>query len=434
MEYSKIKRLLDIIMAISLSISLSPILLIISILVKLDSKGPVIFKQKRLGKNGEHFDIYKFRTMSVDNNLYNFSERDKVTKFGKMLRKFGIDEIPQLINIIKGDMSFVGPRPLFVDFIKYYTDEQKKYLQVTPGIFSYNTGACKKENILVKNKLDIKYVDNYSFKQDVNIICDFIINADKIFNYRKSSINGNKFIVQEDLDMLKNNCEKHNNLSEQNIRNKPIEYNGNEINLDIVNKYREICCSRYDSAIYEKYFKNLKSVDDFYNLYGPLVNSKEDLHLLLGEDWFILYIESTIYIEVLEWVAVNNVDNKLVQIKEMLTAIRNMLLTKVDNTDVQKIIMADLRHDSSYKLYQKALDKGYIISRMDELFFDRSMPEEFEKKILEEKQKHENVKDFIDVITQEDEQEYYKFFIHQTQFYATKDFIDKHTRSRRKIG
>ncbi len=128
-----IKRIADIILATFALILCSPIMLISAILIKVDSKGPVIFKQKRVGYKGKSFNIYKFRTMYHD---VKFGE-NKPTKVGNILRKTSIDELPQLVNIIKGDMSFIGPRPWITEYSKYFTEKEKKRWDVLPGLSGY---------------------------------------------------------------------------------------------------------------------------------------------------------------------------------------------------------------------------------------------------------------------------------------------------------
>ena len=116
--YAGIKRSLDILMAIMfLIIFIVPVLFII-LAIKMEDGGPVLFKQKRTGKNGKIFELYKFRSMHVTNDVLNFTEENKRTKVGTFLRKTSLDELPQILNIIKGDMSFIGPRPWIPEYYK----------------------------------------------------------------------------------------------------------------------------------------------------------------------------------------------------------------------------------------------------------------------------------------------------------------------------
>lgn len=161
-----IKRFLDVIMAFVLFIISLPILFVSAIAIKLDSNGKIIFKQKRVGKDGQVFYIYKLRTMSKDKNGVN-----KVTKVGKFLRITSIDELPQFINIIKGDMSFIGPRPWIESYSKYFTDEDKRRWEVLPGISGY-AQVNGRNGMTIKEKIaaDIWYVDNISFLTDLKIL------------------------------------------------------------------------------------------------------------------------------------------------------------------------------------------------------------------------------------------------------------------------
>lgn len=172
--YSKyIKRILDLILSLLALIILSPLMGILAILVRIKLGKPVIFKQKRPGKNEKIFTLYKFRTMTDEKdkqgNLLPDSER--LTKFGEFLRSTSLDELPELINIIKGEMSIVGPRPLLVEYLPLYNEEQKHRHDVTPGL----TGLAQisgRNSIEWEEKFkeDIEYVNNITFIQDVKIV------------------------------------------------------------------------------------------------------------------------------------------------------------------------------------------------------------------------------------------------------------------------
>ena len=169
--YIVIKRIIDFIAALLFLIILSPVFLIVSIAIKLDSKGPVIFKQKRVGKKGKIFNLYKFRSMSASNNPLNFKEENQITKVGHFIRKWSIDELPQLVNIIKGDMAFIGPRPWMVEYHEYMTEEQKHRSDVLPGITGYaQTKGRNNISILNKINLDLEYVRKLSLWMDIKII------------------------------------------------------------------------------------------------------------------------------------------------------------------------------------------------------------------------------------------------------------------------
>ena len=176
--YLKVKRLLDIILSVIGIVVLSPLLIIISICIKITSKGPVIFKQKRIGKDGKVFDIYKFRSMIVGaenmgTGVYSKKGDNRITKVGKVIRATSIDELPQLFNILKGEMSFIGPRPVLTYHPwKYeeYTEEQLKRFVVRPGITGWAQIHGRKDVEWHKRiELDVYYVENISFKLDLKI-------------------------------------------------------------------------------------------------------------------------------------------------------------------------------------------------------------------------------------------------------------------------
>ena len=158
-----IKRFLDLILSLMALILLMPLMLIIYILVRVKLGKPAIFKQERPGKDEKIFTLYKFRTMTdeKDENGNLLPDEQRLTKFGKMLRSTSLDELPELVNIIKGDMSIVGPRPLLVEYLPLYTEEQKKRHLVKPGL----TGLAQisgRNAITWKQKFkeDIEYINN----------------------------------------------------------------------------------------------------------------------------------------------------------------------------------------------------------------------------------------------------------------------------------
>lgn len=181
--YAKyIKRILDLILSLMALIVLMPLMIIIGILVRINLGSPIIFKQKRLGKNEKIFTLYKFRTMTdkrdIDGNL--LPDEYRLTKFGKFLRSTSLDELPELINIIKGDMAIVGPRPLLVEYLPYYTEEEKHRHDVRPGL----TGLAQVNgrNLLEwdeRLKKDLEYINSISVKNDLFIIFRTIINVIK---------------------------------------------------------------------------------------------------------------------------------------------------------------------------------------------------------------------------------------------------------------
>lgn len=168
-----IKRLLDFILSLIGLIVLSPILVIVAILVRVKLGGPVLFTQNRVGKNSEIFKLYKFRTMTseVDSEGKLLPDEVRLTEFGKTLRSTSLDELPELWNIIKGDMSIVGPRPLLVSYIPLYSEFQARRHEVRPGL----TGLAQVNgrNAISWPKrfaFDVEYVDKVSFLLDVKIL------------------------------------------------------------------------------------------------------------------------------------------------------------------------------------------------------------------------------------------------------------------------
>ena len=177
--YRKFKRLMDILLSgIMLIIGAIPMLLV-AILVKLDSKGPALFEQERLGVNGKVFKMYKFRSMIVNaehqgSGVYSGKGDARVTRMGRILRATSIDELPQLVNILKGEMSFIGPRPaLTYHPWKYeeYTEEQKKMFAVRPGITGWAQVNGRKEVEWPRRiEMNVWYVEHMSFGLDMKIL------------------------------------------------------------------------------------------------------------------------------------------------------------------------------------------------------------------------------------------------------------------------
>lgn len=172
------KRFTDWIISFIALIILSPILLITAILIKAESRGPIIFKQDRLGKNGKVYKIYKFRSMCVGaentgSGVYSGKNDSRVTKVGKIIRATSIDELPQLVNILKGDMSIIGPRPPLTYHpwpIEEYTDEQIKMFDVRPGVTGWAQVNGRKD-VEWHKRIDLNcwYVENLSFLLDLKI-------------------------------------------------------------------------------------------------------------------------------------------------------------------------------------------------------------------------------------------------------------------------
>ena len=173
--YSFAKRLFDILTSLPAILILLPFFLIIIVAIKLGSRGPAIFKQTRAGKNGKPFIFYKFRTMKVNVNPFGASPKSgqdpRLTKTGIFLREYSLDELPQLVNVLKGNMSLVGPRPLYLEQMAEWDNEQKKRLLVKPGL----TGLAQisgRGELTREEKLayDVEYVQKASFFMDLKII------------------------------------------------------------------------------------------------------------------------------------------------------------------------------------------------------------------------------------------------------------------------
>lgn len=178
-----IKRGLDILLSLTALIILSPILLIVAILIRIKLGTPVIFKQSRPGKNGEIFSLYKFRTMTdaKDENGNLLPDSKRMTPFGHTLRKLSLDELPELWNIIKGDMSIIGPRPLLVRYLPYYTEEENRRHSVRPGLtgLAQIHGRNSVERWETRFAYDLEYADNITFIRDCKIILGTVKNVFK---------------------------------------------------------------------------------------------------------------------------------------------------------------------------------------------------------------------------------------------------------------
>ncbi len=184
--YRYIKRFMDVILATIALVVLSPIFLIIAIAIKIESKGPVFFKHTRIGKNGKIIKLYKFRSMVINaeeliksftpeqmkeyKENYKLTNDPRITKIGKFLRKTSLDELPQLLNIIKGDLSIIGPRPVVTDELEKYGANTEKFLSVTPGLTGYwaaNGRSCTTYE--QRMQMELYYIDNLSLKMDVKV-------------------------------------------------------------------------------------------------------------------------------------------------------------------------------------------------------------------------------------------------------------------------
>jgi len=190
-----IKRPMDFVLSLLAIIILSPIFLVLSVLVKIKLGSPVIFKQKRPGFNEKIFTLYKFRTMTneKDENGNLLPDSVRLTRFGKMLRSTSLDELPELFNILKGDMSIVGPRPLLVQYLALYNEHQRRRHEVRPGLSGL--AQVNGRNVISwedKFNLDVVYIDNISFTGDWKII---FLTIKKVFV--KEGISSNTSVTME---------------------------------------------------------------------------------------------------------------------------------------------------------------------------------------------------------------------------------------------
>lgn len=194
--YRIIKRIMDVILATIGLIILLPIFAIIALAIKLESKGPVFFKHTRIGKDGKIIKLYKFRSM-VQNaedlikkftpeqmkeykENYKLTDDPRITKIGNILRKTSLDELPQLLNIIKGELSIIGPRPVVQEELEKYGENAKKFLSVTPGLTGY-WAANGRSNTTYEERMEMElyYVENISFKLDIEVFFKTIISVIK---------------------------------------------------------------------------------------------------------------------------------------------------------------------------------------------------------------------------------------------------------------
>lgn len=209
LEQKILKRVMDIILSVIALILSSPIFLICALIIKLDDGGSVFFKQKRATKDGQVFEVYKFRTMKENvENYSSTSDDDRITGAGRFLRKYRLDEFPQFINILKGDMSFVGPRPEMLENVYHYTKEYPEFayrLRVKAGLTGYAQIAGK-YNTTPKYKLilDLLYIENYSIMKDLKLILQTLI---VLFKPDSTEAFGDGMIkpIEEVLDVIEKN-------------------------------------------------------------------------------------------------------------------------------------------------------------------------------------------------------------------------------------
>jgi len=181
------KRIFDVSVVLMALLLVSPILMVVALLIRLDSKGPIFFSQVRVGKNGQRFKMYKFRSMYIDAEqrkleliahnemqggvLFKMKGDPRVTRVGRFIRKYSIDELPQLWNVVIGDMSLVGPRPPLLIEVEQYTPYQRRRLSVTPGLTCIWQVSGRSEIPFVKQvELDLEYIATQSFWNDIRLL------------------------------------------------------------------------------------------------------------------------------------------------------------------------------------------------------------------------------------------------------------------------
>jgi len=201
--YCVFKRLFDIIISLIGLVFTIPIFIIFAPIIKLHDGGPVLFKQVRTGKKGREFVLYKFRSMTIDNDVRDFSKEDQMTGVGKFLRKTSLDELPQFWNVLKGEMSLVGPRPWIPEYYEEMKLSQRKRYVVRPGI----TGLAQvkgRNSIPVSKKIkyDIEYIEKISFRQDLKII---LLTIKAVFTF--DGVNHKKSNLQHEIEELRQSNE-----------------------------------------------------------------------------------------------------------------------------------------------------------------------------------------------------------------------------------
>jgi lipopolysaccharide/colanic/teichoic acid biosynthesis glycosyltransferase len=199
--FSVVKRIFDLVVALVLLILLSPLFLVVAILIKKEDGGKVFFRQVRTGQFGKEFKIFKFRSMVMNNDVHDKKCEDQYTKIGKVIRNLSIDELPQLLNVIKGEMSFIGPRPWITDYFENMIKTQKVRTLVKPGI----TGLAQangRNGISIFDKIgyDVEYVKKFSILMDARVVFETIRSMVK---KNESEVNAGKGGIHNELADLK---------------------------------------------------------------------------------------------------------------------------------------------------------------------------------------------------------------------------------------
>lgn len=193
------KRGLDIMLATALIILTLPLFIVISLAIKLSSRGPAVFKQERTGLNGKTFTMRKFRSMTKDNNVLDSNTDDRITRIGKILRATSLDELPQFINILNGDMSFIGPRPWITEYYTHMNTDQRRRNSVRPGITGL-AQVCGRNTLTIHEKIDydLQYVDVVSLRGDMKVV---LATLRTIFDHGAHQLG--KGGIHEELETLK---------------------------------------------------------------------------------------------------------------------------------------------------------------------------------------------------------------------------------------
>ena len=174
------KRLFDLILALSWLIVAAPAILVIAIFIKLDSSGPLLYVPQMVGKNGKLFGLFRFRTMRVDVTA-DFSPDERLTRVGRFIRNYSLDHLPTLVNVLMGDLSVVGPRPMEPEFVDLQDPSWQRYFQVRPGLFNYAVlklgktfGHSKDSNLRLKQELELEYIQKQSLAFDLQLFSKFV--------------------------------------------------------------------------------------------------------------------------------------------------------------------------------------------------------------------------------------------------------------------
>jgi lipopolysaccharide/colanic/teichoic acid biosynthesis glycosyltransferase len=175
-----IKRSFDVVFALFWLILTAPLILLIAILIKLDSPGPILYVPLMMGRKGELFRLLRFRTMTVD-DLGGLNQRRGFTRIGRFIRNYSLDHLPTLINVLKGDLSVIGPRPMEPEYVDLQDPAWQRYFQVRPGFLNYAVlklgrtfGPSSASNLPLKRELELEYIQNQSFVYDLHLLLKFI--------------------------------------------------------------------------------------------------------------------------------------------------------------------------------------------------------------------------------------------------------------------